>query len=218
MKNPYLRLVLGLALAVLCFGELQAQSVVLNIDWSNRSAVKITATTANSSYTYPDGSPSSFQGEDGVTLLGFLTSNYSGTNVDVGPVATSATLTDTYTGNSIFDQLYVMNVTGNPVDLNVYSVNTSGYLGFQSGSQAFSGESVWDLSASQYDSFVNSFPDVGATGSIILYNETGMVVGNWEVVGASAVPEPATYAVLAGFAALLGTMVFRRSRRVQIEC
>jgi hypothetical protein len=79
---------------------------------------------------------------------------------------------------------------------------------FSTSGAAFHGEAIFDLSS--YSGFTNLFPALNATGNVGIWNGNG-TLGTWQVVGAAAIPEPSTYAALAGLAAL-GLVILRRRR------
>lgn len=212
MNMSALRFFTGLVLLVATAATSRAQ-LLLTIDVSNVSAVKITATGTAPAYSYNNGAgdtpvygggASSFKGEDGITLVGFLTADslYTG---NVGPGASSSTLTD-YSGNSTFDQFYV--ISGHLRDLNIFANNTSSDLVFANGHAAFTGEAVFDLSAGDWADLVSRLPTYPAGGNIVLYNEFSFALGTWSVT--SAVPEPSTYAAIFGGIALVGVVLRRR--------
>lgn len=218
MKAPVLRLLSGFVMMVAAAATTHAQ-VLLNIDWSNLSAVKITATGNAPAFSYNNGADnpvygggaSSFKGEDGMTFVNFLTST-SATIGDVGPGATTSNLAD-HSGNSIFDQFYVLNNTtqgGSLKDLNIYAATTSDNYLFVNGAAAFTGEAVFDLSGVAHADLVSLFPGLGASGSLVMWNTFSYPIGTWSVTGAAAVPEPSTYAAIFGGLALVGVALRRR--------
>jgi hypothetical protein len=221
MNSPRHRIVSGLILILALAVSTHAQ-VLLNVDWSNLSAVKITATAAAPAFSYNNGAgdtpvygggASSFKGEDGITFVNFLTATSAATG-DVGPLANSSDLMDN-SGSNTFDHLYVLSggQGGSLKDLNIYSFNTSGNFTFVNGAAAFTGEAVFDLSAPAYADLVSLFPGLGASGSLAMWNEFGYPLGTWQVTGAAAIPESSTYAAIFGGLALLGAMVRGRYHR-----
>lgn len=224
MKPPALRLLFSLVLLASVTATSRAQ-LLLTIDWSNLSAVKVTATSNAPAYSYNNNSGefpdtpvwpsplgSSYKGEDGFTLINFLTSPSATTGSNVGPGASSSTLTD-YSGASIYDQFYVISAAqgGSPNDLTIFANNTSSPIILANGHPAFTGQAVFDLSGGDWSDLVNQLPTVGATGNITFWNETSFSLGTWEVTGSvSAVPEPSTYAAILGGLALVGVMLRRR--------
>ena len=197
-------------LTLLCLGKASAQ--VLTIDWSNPSAVKFTATG-----NFAAGNFNTFTFVDGVALLGFLSAPANVQDLDGGSPTGTSTLTDSansLTANSTFNRLASWNDSnpsfypnsGNGSDLTLWNDPGSTTFFFSNSSPAFNGEAVFDLSA--YSSFTSLFPAVNATGSVVIWNGHG-TLGTWQVVGA-AVPEPSTYAALAGLGALALAMLRRR--------
>ena len=213
MSNTRLRTLLCLGLALLGFARLNAQSVVLTIDWSNLSAVKFTASGTAPDNPY-DGStaPSMLKFNDGIALLGFFPSNV--TTQDIGSLV-SSDLSDS--GNTAFFDILSSWNDGVPnsspgQDLTLWSDPGANFLFFDTGSQAFNGEAVFDLSG--YSTFTNLFPALNTTGNVVVWNGTE-TLGTWKVVGASAIPEPSTYATVFGVVALVGTVALRRRQRFQ---
>lgn len=223
MKIPVLRLVSCFALIVALAAPARA-GVLLTIDWSNLSAVKVTATGNAPAFSYGDsldlpawpGGASSFKGEDGITFVNFLTSASAMTG-NVGPGANPSTLSD-YSGNSIFDQFYVLSggQGGSLKDLNLFANNTTSDIRLANGQASFTGEAVFNLSGGDWADLVSLLPGVGASGNLVLWNTFDYPIGTWSVTGAAtAVPEPSTYALLAGLGALGLAAWRRRSVRAQ---
>lgn len=189
----------------------------MTVDWSNQSAVKFTATGSNSAINYPGGSNWTFS--EGVALLGFFTAPVNVQDLDGGVATTTSNLTDganSITSTSIFDRLaswndsnpYLYPDLGTGSDLTLWNDPGSTAMTFFTTSSAFYGEAVFDLSG--YSGFTNLFPALNATGNVGIWNGNG-TLGTWQVVGAAAIPEPSTYAALAGLGAL-GLAVLRRRR------
>jgi len=209
-----LRLLCVLTLASLFAGKSFAQ-VVMTVDWSNRSAVKFTATGANSAINYSNA----WTFVEGVALLNFFTAPVNVQDLDNGTTGAS-TLTDSANNagaTSTFNRLSSWNDAnpnlypngGNGSDLTLWNDPGSTKMTFTTAGAAFYGEAVFDLS--NYAGFTSLFPALGATGNVGIWNGNG-TLGTWEVVGAqSAVPEPSTYAALAGIGALV-LVVLRRRR------
>jgi len=217
MNSHLRRLFIGSLLAVVCLGKASAQAV-LTIDWSDLSAVKFTATGNFSAINYPD-MESNWSFIEGVALLGFFTDSVNVQDIDGGSPTLTSTLTDSAnnaTSTSTFNRLSSWNDTepylypslGNGVDVVLWNDSDATGMTFSTSNDAFYGEAVFDLSA--YSSFTDLFPALNATGNVEIWNGHG-TLGTWQVVGASAVPEPSAYAAFAGLASL-GLVALRRRR------
>ncbi len=217
MKSS-LRLLCVLTFASLFAGTSFAQ-VVMTVDWSNPSAVKFTATGAASAINYSNA----WTFGEGVALLGFFTAPVNVQDIDNGTTGTS-TLTDSANSagaTSTFNRLASWNdantnyypSNGNGSDLTLWNGPGSTQMTFTTAGAAFYGEAIFDLS--NYAGFTSLFPALGTTGNVGIWNGNG-TLGTWQVVGAqSAVPEPSTYAALAGIGAL--TLVVLRRRRASLS-
>lgn len=216
-----------LGLALLGGAKAGAQSVVLNIDWSNVSAVKITATANFSAINYPTGLTNNITFYDGIALLNFFATPVVVT--DFVNTSTGSNLTDSAnnpTPNSRFDELTTWNDahpeywgtygavrTDTGVDLVMWTQGASPLvMSFSTSAPAFHGEAVFDLSG--YPGLTSQFPALNTTGIVRVWNNDddlgNAVIGTWQIVGAAAIPEPSTYAALLGVVALVGAVVRRR--------
>jgi len=118
MKILSTRLFLAFAVALFSLSSLQAQSIVLEINWSNLSAVTFTATTANSFNDYSGTSTLA----DGLDLVDFFT-EIAGNDTGLG-VATSTSLYAGSASSLFLNRLVIWDYAseGNDPtrDLNIY--------------------------------------------------------------------------------------------------
>ncbi len=208
---------LGIALAGGVASEAKADllPVVLTIDYSNLSAVTVTAT---GSFAYSDYSgPLGFG--DGIALHDFFTAPVLVQDFVTAPVSSTLTtgvvpqdLTNTFSEITAWNDSnpslwvgYGQPGLGNGSDITLWRNAPSVSMSFSTESAAFSGQAVFNLSG--YASYTNLLPALNSTGTVTIWNNNG-TIGTWQVVG-TAVPEPSTYAVLFGSAAL-GLVIWRR--------
>jgi len=219
LKTSLPRLLAGFALVALGLGPARAQ-IVLNVDWSDLHAVTFTASGNAPAIDYSG----TLGFNDGIALLGFFGAHAVNVqDLDGGSPAAGVTLTDganSATSTSIFNRLsswkdsdptvYTNGGTGS--DLTLWNDSGATKFSFSTGSAAFNGVATFDLSG--YSTFTNFFPALNATGTVEIWNGHGSL-GTWKVTGApSAIPEPSTYAVLAGLGALVVVALRRRPRLV----
>lgn len=205
-----LRLIGGLAIAALSILPARSQ-ILLNINWSDLSAVSFTATGTvpivndSGSATYSDG----------IDVVGFLTHTVTFDHHFGGPATVSTLQTGTNSSVAFNDLTTWNNASPNTntdgADINFFNGTDNTAMTYSTGTAAFSGVSTWDMSS---DSDITQyFPALNTTGNLYL-SGTSIIIGQWKVTGAdSAVPEPATYAALLGLAALLAASSFRRRRQ-----
>jgi hypothetical protein len=176
---------------------------LLQIDTSNPAAVTFTATSGNSSAT------ASTAPVVGVTLNDFFTSNSfsqptpSGTGLAASGFTFDSTTSLNSTGSSY---------TGTYMEISSGSSTTQN-MNFVTGATAFTGTMTLNLTGT-------NLPAGGATGDIFAgapgtFIGAGTKIGTWQV-GVAAVPEPSTYAVLLGVAALCFAGYRHRNRRVSV--
>lgn len=210
IKTP--RILLAIAAAILLAGTARSQSVVLEIDWSDLSAVTFTATGANSFSNYAGTSTIG----DGLDLINFFTSTRPGDS-SVG-AATSSSLYHNLTSTLFFNNIVVWDYAseGNDDtrDLNIYlsGVGSSTVFTYSTATTALTGTATFDLSSKS--TYTDYFPALGTEGDIYI-DLGGPQIGRWKIVGAAtAVPEPSTYAAILGAIAFLGVVVIRRRGKV----
>lgn len=200
MKNTHFSLrlsalVLVAGLLVVAF-PVAGQSLLININEANPSAVQFTAVANNS---FANSSVNNFFGVD---LISYFTAAPA---VVAGTVTGNLTPTGTTTAYTewIPDNLTV----ASNVDLNLYVTTTSQSQTFSTLSQAFTNTAVINLS-----SLIASLPHTGATGNIYSgdVRSPGALIGTWVVV-----PEPSVESQLAMVAAVfVGLAIARRAYRV----
>lgn len=191
-------------------------AILLIIDVSNPSQVKVTATAALSS-----GTSSQRIGLEGISLLNLLKAgaNIPNTNVVTDLVATSnlfptqspalsGGIASRYTGLGSYDFDAGSGAFGAGNDLGVYMDGggaTNDSQIFTTGQRAFQGESVWDLSA-----YTSMLPAAGTTGNIISgYLASGS--GHGVLLGEySVIPEPSSLAL----GAIAASVLAIRRRRI----
>ena len=175
-------------------------TIALNINFTDPSAVIITATGTNSLVT-DTGNLSA----NGFQLLGALPNNSTSIG-DIGPSITS-TLRPAGTGTDTADtvnQAYTDNVQfGGVTALNLYHNPTSGFWAVTTTESAFVGTAIVDLS----NAAIGELPSVGDSGNVVIgYDVVSGTIGTW-----NAVPEPSSYTALLGLAAL-GFVAARRNK------
>lgn len=191
---PTFRVLALLALA-LAAPAAWAQIIVVNV--YNPAAVTFTPTGANAAAN-STGISTNFA----VRFGGFFTTGQ--TNQDF-PAITDTLFTTGGTHN--LDIFMVRGAAGTSTLVLRTTGNTAQF--FSTSSPAFTGAATID-----FTSAATALPTAGTTGNIYDYTGT-TVVGTYSVVSYSAVPEPGTYAALAGGAALLAAGVIRTRRRRQ---
>ena len=170
------------------------QSILININQGNPSAVQFTA-TVNNSFANDSSQFNTF----GVDLINYFTAATAAGGFVTGtltPAGTSVAY-DTWSPDNLH--------FGNNVDLNLYNNSTVQVQTFSTSSRAFTGTAIISLSG-------YNLPATGASGNIYsgdARSPGGVIIGTWTVV-----PEPPVTAQLAMGAMVLAGLAFvRRARR-----
>lgn len=176
-------------------------AIALNVDFTDPSAVVVTATGANS-LVNDSGNLSG----NGFQLLGALPNN-STSFTDIGSTVAS-TLIPGGTGTEPGDfanQAYTDSTqSGGVTSLNLYRNPNNGFWAVSTSEPAFLGTATYDLS----NPLIGALPSIGDSGNIVIgYDLVSGVVGTWV-----AVPEPATYTTIVGLSALVMATFLRRRR------
>jgi hypothetical protein len=170
------------------------QSILININEANPSAVQFTA-TVNNSFANDSSQYNLF----GVDLINYFTASTAAGGSVTGtltPAGTSVAYNTWFPDNLHF---------GNNVDLNLYNGSTVQLQTFSTSSPAFTGTGIINLSG-------YNLPATGASGNIYsgdARSPGGVIIGTWTVV-----PEPPVTAQFAlGAMVLAGLAFVRRTRR-----
>ncbi len=193
----------GLA-SVSLFATRALASAVLLINVSDPSNVTFSAVANNSAIT----GTSRVDYSDGITLDNFFTSNQS---ILLGnPLAISGNLTAAGTALSYNETVTFSYGNPNPVpgvDLSIYynTITPGANQTFVTTAPPFTGVGSADMSP-----YASALPAHGASGSVLMSYQGGLVIGEWQAI---AVPEPEEYAAAAGagLALLIAYKKFRKA-------
>ena len=178
----------------LSLNRLASGAVLLQVNLTDTSHVVISAVANPSSLT-----DSAYANGAGVSLLSFFHGAFPGFD-DVGLI--SSTLTTAQSPSVSYD-FFAPNTIGGAEALNIYKEDGSTTQSFVTGLTSFTGSVILDLSA--YSAYLPTTGGDIVSGDL---NGNSGVLGQYTVI--SAVPEPATYAVIFGFIVLLGSTLSRR--------
>lgn len=178
----------------------------MKVDLSNLNAVTISSVNQNADNT------TSIDALYGISLMDFFTSATFAPQTPTGINTVTVGLSPTGSGQDV-DTYYSVGTDGSYTGLTLNLTGGSA-LGttwsFNSSSRAFTGSATAD-----FHLITSGLPLDGATGDIKVgaFNALvppGTVIGQWEIVNLTAVPEPASAGVIAGLT--LGGFAFARRR------
>lgn len=188
------RVVAAFLIAVASEAVMHGSSFLLTVDTSNPAAVTVTSTGEE-----PEAGDSSTTTYDGVTLLGFFTSEEL-----LGDSYALSSSTLQPAGATVSYTLWTVdNYSGTAVDLNLYEDEAYQDQIFSLSDPAFTGTATLDLSG-------YSLPAAGTTGNILAgySGYSGAIIGQYRVV-----PEPHAFPLAAGLGLMTFVWMRRRLRR-----
>ncbi|MCX6938404.1 MAG: PEP-CTERM sorting domain-containing protein [Verrucomicrobia bacterium] len=228
-KTSFSALALSLALGAAASAK---AAVLITIDVANiaSESVRFSATSGASSAT-----DSSFTTGNGISLVDFINfgsgtvyrpayfTNQAGSSVSTYSLGTFDLKSASVTASDFFNGYGVgLTTIGNSslYELEIYNGFASGLttaMSFVTGETAFTGSALVTgtfKSGSTPPPLFDYIPAVGTIGDIVTGFRTtiGPVIGQWQVIDSSAIPEPSTYSALVGLATL-GFAALRRHRR-----
>ena len=186
---------------ILTFCNISQALMVLTVDFTNPSAVVITATGNNSLVTARDSKQNGFQLYNAIPNNTDNSGNFQG-NV-ISTIRPDGTGSNIATGNASYAD---SSQTGGLSSLLIYSSQIGNWV-VTEGEAAFSGSITLDLS----DSLIGTLPSPGASGNVVLgYTTVSGVIGTWSAI--SSVPEPSHYAIILSL--FLSSFIFWKRRNV----
>ena len=172
--------VAAIALSVSSFAN---AGLVLLADLSVENTITLTATSETSLATV-----------SGSDTTGFYLADFFGASIALVDVLISGDLTSA--SNTADNTPLLFSVDSG---LNVWSFTNDPEMLFTTGLLAFSGQASWTVNAEAYASALtgaqsgNVFAPADELGDVA----NAALIGTWEVIGATDVPEPSTLAILA---------------------
>jgi len=198
-KHNLFGLLLPIVLAV--FAVDAKADLLLIVDLTTTNQVSITATGGLSAVT-TSGSDTT-----GVYFQDF----YSGSGNDLSDILVAGDLTNAENPTDNTAELF-RGGFGTDTGLNLWSFSSDSTVSFTAGSLAFTGSGTWTLDAPSYADMLSG----NISGNLYFPADTvddlsgAQLLGTYSVVKTDAVPEPATFSLIA--AGLLGLAALRRRR------
>lgn len=160
-------------------------NLLLQADLSVENTITITATSATSLATV--------SGSDGIGA--YLADFFDASFGSLSDILESGNLTS---ANNTSDGSPNLFTFSSDTGLNIFSFTDDADMTFTAGELAFSGQATWTLSAAHYASALNGAQggNVYAPADDIGDLANAALIGTWEVIGATDVPEPSTLAIL----------------------
>lgn len=159
-------------------------NLVLQADLSVENTITISATSETSLATV-----------SGTHSVGFYLADFFDSAFSLSDTLISGNLTSANNTSDSSPELFSFSAdTG----LNVWLFSSDSQMSFTAGELAFSGQASWTVDATAYASALNGAQsgNVYAPADQSTDIPNASLIGTWEVIGATDVPEPSTLAIL----------------------
>jgi hypothetical protein len=159
-------------------------NLVLQADLSVENTITISATSETSLATV-----------SGTHSVGFYLADFFDSAFSLSDTLISGNLTSANNTSDSSPELFSFSTdTG----LNVWLFSSDSQMSFTAGELAFSGQASWTVDATAYASALNGAQsgNVYAPADQSTDIPNASLIGTWEVIGATDVPEPSTLAIL----------------------
>jgi hypothetical protein len=159
-------------------------NLVLQADLSVENTITLTATSGTSLATV-----------SGFDTTGFYLADFFDSELIILDTLISGNLTS---ASNTSDGTPLLFSASNSVGLNVWTFTDDTDMLFTAGELAFSGQASWTTDAASYVSALNGAQSGNVYAPAISDDDiaNAALIGSWEVIGATDVPEPSTLAIL----------------------
>ena len=186
--------------ALMSVSSMASAEVLLQIDLSVTDMITINATSGNS-----------YETVSGSDITGFYMDAFFGSSEILNDSLVSGDLTSYLNTSDGSPDLFTSD-SDTGTGLNIWSYADGPTSDFLAGETAFSGSATWNISS---DAYTAALAGAGMGTIYFAADDAGDIsgataLGEWEVI--TAVPEPATYALMFGGLGLVGLMAARRKK------